>query len=210
MICQTYPDSNFQNQCSSRQNPILIDDEDSTDPNEDNSNDMRRDHTYSARPKKSVRKRKKYCQKSKVGNTKDLRKKEEIINKRYNSKIEQLDEMFKCRACLSEFPSKILARIHVNQPICSEKKKRNKTDKLKCNYPECNKVFFKPNDCRKHKRQCHSDSYVCPECKSKIKSQTNYIRHLKECKKIANVYNCSKCNFVSFCKDTLQTHNIEH
>ena len=35
------------------------------------------------------------------------------------------------------------------------------------------------------------------------------MRHLRECKKIATVFSCSKCDFVSFRKGNLRAHDIE-
>ena len=50
---------------------------------------------------------------------------------------------------------------------------------------------------------------MCPECKATIKYRYNYVRHLKECKKIAKVYECSECSFVSTRKSNYKTHQIE-
>ena len=122
----------------------MIDQEDGeTDPDKENTDDKRGDHTYfSTGKKQKVKKQKRKDKTSGIEKSKDLRKKEEIINKRYNAKIEENDGLFSCRACSKQFPSKIFARIHVNKSECLVKKKKKTNREIKCDFTGCERVFL--------------------------------------------------------------------
>ena len=64
-------------------------------------------------------------------------------------------------------------------------------------------------DLKKHKVECHSTSFECPDCKTSFNIKSNYVRHLLECRKVAKVYDCKECNYTSFRKLNVELHEIQ-
>ena len=72
-----------------------------------------------------------------ISSTRDLKKQDEIIWKRFKLKIDKVDGGFVCNGCLRVFPSEISARSHVRNPMCVSKKKNKKQKKIVCQEDGC-------------------------------------------------------------------------
>ena len=79
----------------------------------------------------------------KITSKKDLQTQNNLVNKRFLSKIEHVnDSEYKCRSCSNQFVTKISAMDHVKNPWCEGSKRKPKQKKIKCDVPECNLMFL--------------------------------------------------------------------
>ena len=144
----------------------------------------------------------------KIKSSKDLQTQNQMVEKRYKSKIEEGDGVYSCRNCKSSFVSHIYAFDHVKTPFCKQKKKKKEAKVKKCIEEGCDRSFLFSKDLKKHKFECHKETFECPDCKTNFKFKYNYKRHLLECRKVGKTFECSKCDYITFRKDTLETHEI--
>ena len=181
---------------------------------ESSGNNTGQDHSYScsSKKKKSVKTKGKQNtmeRSEKIKSAKDMQNKHNVVEKRFKTKIETKENAFQCRSRSEMFPSKVEALVHVKTPFCKISKKKQGPKLKKCFEEGCGMSFLYAPDLRKHRKECHNDKFECPDCKKPFVHKCNYIRHLKECRKVGKQYECSKCSFVSFRKDLLQSHDIE-
>ena len=57
--------------------------------------------------------------------------------------------------------------------------------------------------------ECHNISFKCVPCNRKFKWKRSFVRHSRECRNASPIYNCSKCDFFSFRKFSLERHTVD-
>ena len=79
----------------------------------------------------------------------------------------------------------------------------------KCPIEDCTREFTSGHELLNHKMECHNISFKCVPCNRKFKWKRSFVRHSRECRNASPIYNCSKCDFFSFRKFSLERHTVD-
>ncbi|XP_071626323.1 uncharacterized protein [Temnothorax longispinosus] len=78
-----------------------------------------------------------------------------------------------------------------------QNKKQKEEKKYKCDYPDCNAVFLRPNRLERHIRSHTGEKpYKCshPECTKSYTNSSHLKRHLETHNAVKKVYTCTECS----------------